>query len=95
MGLIEQIKADGVKTLHLIQLRDDRDVEEREEVLAKMVQDLEENATADMVLEHEDVLAPKMDKKVARNDPCPCGSGKKYKDCCGKSGPKKGLLADS
>ena len=26
--------------------------------------------------------------KPSRNDPCPCGSGKKYKDCCGKSGPK-------
>jgi len=24
-------------------------------------------------------------KKVKRNDPCPCGSGKKYKNCCGKS----------
>ena len=24
-------------------------------------------------------------KKIGRNDPCPCGSGKKYKDCCGKS----------
>ncbi|OGO04405.1 MAG: preprotein translocase subunit SecA [Chloroflexi bacterium RBG_13_54_8] len=24
------------------------------------------------------------DKKVGRNDPCPCGSGKKYKRCCGK-----------
>ena len=23
--------------------------------------------------------------KVGRNDPCPCGSGKKYKNCCGKS----------
>lgn len=23
------------------------------------------------------------DKKIARNDPCPCGSGKKYKRCCG------------
>ena len=22
--------------------------------------------------------------KVGRNDPCPCGSGKKYKNCCGK-----------
>jgi uncharacterized protein YecA (UPF0149 family) len=22
-------------------------------------------------------------KKVGRNDPCPCGSGKKYKQCCG------------
>jgi preprotein translocase subunit SecA len=26
----------------------------------------------------------KKDKKVGRNDPCPCGSGKKYKQCCGK-----------
>ena len=24
------------------------------------------------------------EKKVARNEPCPCGSGKKYKKCCGK-----------
>ena len=23
-------------------------------------------------------------KKIGRNDPCPCGSGKKYKQCCGK-----------
>ncbi len=23
--------------------------------------------------------------KVGRNDPCPCGSGKKYKQCCGKA----------
>ncbi|TMO99282.1 YecA family protein, partial [Pseudoalteromonas sp. S3178] len=22
--------------------------------------------------------------KVGRNDPCPCGSGQKYKQCCGK-----------
>ena len=33
--------------------------------------------------------APKMpvhaEKKVGRNDPCPCGSGKKYKNCCGKN----------
>jgi len=33
-------------------------------------------------------------KKVSRNDPCPCGSGKKYKDCHGKSGPKKGAFAE-
>jgi preprotein translocase subunit SecA len=24
--------------------------------------------------------------KVGRNDPCPCGSGKKFKHCCGKNG---------
>lgn len=27
---------------------------------------------------------PKKSKKIGRNDPCPCGSGKKYKQCCGK-----------
>jgi preprotein translocase subunit SecA len=27
----------------------------------------------------------KQRKKVKRNEPCPCGSGKKFKDCCGKS----------
>ena len=36
----------------------------------------------------EDTLKakPKVNKaKVGRNDPCPCGSGKKYKNCCGKN----------
>ena len=28
--------------------------------------------------------SPKRVKKIGRNDPCPCGSGKKYKNCCGK-----------
>ena len=27
---------------------------------------------------------PKKSQKIGRNDPCPCGSGKKYKNCCGK-----------
>ncbi len=27
----------------------------------------------------------RVEKKVGRNDPCPCGSGKKYKKCCGRS----------
>ncbi len=26
----------------------------------------------------------RVDPKIGRNDPCPCGSGKKYKKCCGK-----------
>jgi len=29
----------------------------------------------------------KASEKVGRNDPCPCGSGKKYKQCCGKNAP--------
>ncbi len=27
----------------------------------------------------------RVEKKIGRNDPCPCGSGKKYKQCCGGS----------
>ncbi|WP_278336889.1 SEC-C metal-binding domain-containing protein [Dorea formicigenerans] len=26
----------------------------------------------------------RLQPKIGRNDPCPCGSGKKYKKCCGK-----------
>lgn len=34
-----------------------------------------------------DIIASKTRKKIGRNDPCPCGSGKKYKKCClGKDG---------
>ena len=39
------------------------------------------------------VVAKSSDKKIARNEVCPCGSGLKYKQCCGKSGPKRGLVA--
>jgi SWIM/SEC-C metal-binding protein len=39
------------------------------------------------VLELERLLQPQKpkvaEKKVGRNDPCPCGSGKKHKKCCG------------
>jgi preprotein translocase subunit SecA len=42
--------------------------------------------------EEEDVFDPyerqepivRETPKIGRNDPCPCGSGKKYKKCCGK-----------
>jgi len=30
-------------------------------------------------------------KKIGRNDPCPCGSGKKYKQCCGKKAYKENI----
>jgi preprotein translocase subunit SecA len=38
--------------------------------------------------EPEERLEPirRDDGKVGRNDPCPCGSGKKYKKCCGRPG---------
>jgi len=33
--------------------------------------------------ENKEVKKPLFDKKISRNETCPCGSGKKYKRCCG------------
>ena len=45
---------------------------------------------SDMVKEASEAMAKakpiRSGPKVGRNDPCPCGSGKKYKQCCGKNG---------
>ncbi|NLK01195.1 MAG: preprotein translocase subunit SecA, partial [Clostridia bacterium] len=35
--------------------------------------------------DEEKKIMPARSKKIGRNEPCPCGSGKKYKRCCGKS----------
>lgn len=34
--------------------------------------------------QHLDLIQPSPRRKVGRNEPCPCGSGKKFKQCCGK-----------
>ena len=34
--------------------------------------------------EYKDSKTVRNSEKIGRNDPCPCGSGKKYKKCCGK-----------
>ena len=50
----------------------------------------ERSPGSDMVSEANQALSKakpvRSGPKVGRNDPCPCGSGKKYKHCCGKSG---------
>ena len=53
---------------------------EREEVAKPMATNRDESA----------VRKPKQreNKKVYPNDPCPCGSGKKYKNCCGRKGKR-------
>lgn len=40
--------------------------------------------TADLDLLLNPVVSVTADPKVGRNEPCPCGSGKKHKKCCGK-----------
>ena len=42
-----------------------------------------ENANIEKV--YSDTEPYRVENKIGRNDPCPCGSGKKYKKCCGKN----------
>ncbi|MCX8041222.1 MAG: preprotein translocase subunit SecA, partial [Thermodesulfobacteriaceae bacterium] len=42
----------------------------------------------------EEKLQPLKVQKIGRNDPCPCGSGKKYKKCCGKFSEKEEKIED-
>jgi len=91
--LIGEIKFNTIRTLQIIQFRVESAEEEAAAVTEKMAEE-QRLQESQMRLNHSDnsdeVIA---EKKVARNDPCPCGSGKKYKQCCGKSGPKKGVFA--
>ena len=96
--LINDIKFNTIKTLQIIQFQ----MESPEEEAARVAKKLEEEQKAQEALmrlsHHDNGGTDAQDsflstKKVARNEPCPCGSGKKYKHCCGKSGPKKGVFA--
>lgn len=98
MELVEQIKYESFRTLHIVHLRDNKEEQEKR-AMEEMLRQMEaKNAGAKLFHdspfenENEDESIEK-DKKVQRNELCPCGSGKKYKQCCGKSGPKKGILA--
>jgi len=89
--LISDIKFNTIKTLHVIRFRVEDPEEEAKRVAQQM--DIERKiaeAARQFNLYNEEQGG---EKKVSRNDPCPCGSGKKFKQCCGKSGPKKGLFA--
>ena len=90
--LISNIKNEIIKILFTVQLQSNEDAQKEQEALNKMKEQMEEvNEGAITNVEEEKIFAN--DKKIARNDPCPCGSGKKYKQCHGKSGPKRGLAA--
>ncbi len=93
--LVEQIKFESFRTLHIVQLRDNKEEEERQamEEMIRRMEEANQHAKREHVSTLESVDEDEKDKKTARNEPCPCGSGKKYKQCCGKSGPKKGILA--
>jgi len=99
--LIEKVKTEYMKVLHSLQFQYEEGGEYRdpetgmtEEEMIKAIEEFNKQMENDEefaeIFEKEIVTNQ---KKPKRNDPCPCGSGEKYKNCCGKSGPKKGVLA--
>ncbi len=99
MQLVDRIKFEAIKVLTLVQFNFEDPEQEKAKMDAmrdELERELANAVTNDEVVEadFEEGSSPKkVEKKPKRNDPCPCGSGKKYKQCCGTSGPKKGLLA--
>lgn len=97
LELKDSLKIESAKMIHIIKLRAKSD--EDEERARKMLESMEsQNDNVEFNKDNDSTtnatkLTPIRSKKIARNDPCPCGSGKKYKLCHGKSGPKVGELA--
>jgi preprotein translocase subunit SecA len=90
--LISSIKYEIIRILFSVQLRDEEEARREQEALDKLKESMEASVE-EISLNNAESSSTTTEKKIARNAPCPCGSGKKYKQCCGKSGPKKGILA--
>ncbi|MGZ3580131.1 MAG: preprotein translocase subunit SecA [Syntrophales bacterium] len=78
MEMIHRIKEDTIEKLCIVRIQKEEEVDE-----------MREEASQDYIMSRgeqtADVSTVKREaKKVGRNDPCPCGSGKKYKKCCGR-----------
>ncbi|ENA3365614.1 preprotein translocase subunit SecA [Campylobacter upsaliensis] len=91
LELVERIKFDSIKLLFSVQFSQ-KEVENLEQKVSKENEEFLENTA--QIGASEDNLGEAEFKKVPRNAPCPCGSGKKFKECHGKSGPKRGVMAD-
>ncbi len=97
LEFIEDIKIEAIKTFSKIQFENEQDSSDAERYLDNFSEEREHES---VTYRHEETLDEDLNvamkafaKTPKRNEPCPCQSGKKYKDCCAKSGPKKGLFA--
>ncbi len=79
MDMIERIKADTVEKLYRIELANDDDVSSMVPVTRQRFY-LSRGEEASAPAKKEPIM--RKTKKTGRNEPCPCGSGKKYKKCC-------------
>ena len=80
-GVVSEIKRDTVRDLLLVRIRTGEEVKRQ-----RVAKDCAAG-TAEAMNAGTEKAKPKVKtaaEKVGRNDPCPCGSGKKYKKCCGR-----------
>ena len=74
--MISAIQSETVRRLYSVRIKKDQEI--KRERVAK--------ATGESVGGGGTVKKqPRRVQKIGRNDPCPCGSGKKYKNCCGRN----------
>lgn len=84
MSMIVKIRADVVEKIFWVQLAKEEDLEEEVERLEEEHQKKRKIQYNLGDVEAANQQPAKSEKVAGRNDQCPCGSGKKYKRCCGK-----------
>ena len=84
--MIESIKVDVVKLLMNLRKQKDLRRSETAKITKTALQAINSVDGGQSTLENPDLdrTVVRETPKIGRNDPCPCGSGKKYKNCCGK-----------
>ncbi len=84
IDMVEKIKESAVRDIFRIQIVDEEELHKLEEETKK---EREYTLIAGDTAEQQKKKTPirRQGKKIGRNDPCPCGSGLKYKKCCGRN----------
>ena len=84
-NMIETVKLQTIKTLMHVRLVQEEEVERlEEERRQRQEQEMQMNKGAAGEAGKPQETIKREGDKIGRNAPCPCGSGKKYKKCCGK-----------
>ena len=83
--MIEAIKVDVVKILMNIRKKGEVKREETARITSAALENINSVDYGQKVSPEVNRTVVNEEPKVGRNDPCPCGSGKKYKNCCGRN----------
>ncbi|NPB09685.1 MAG: preprotein translocase subunit SecA [Thermodesulfobacteria bacterium] len=86
--LVERIKEQTLSFLYRVQVTREEEVERMEEERRKQRLRLVYSRGEEGQEERPKQQPIRRGQKIGRNEPCPCGSGKKYKKCCGRPGAK-------